>query len=332
MKKINIGIVGATGMVGRNLLKIMEERNFPVKKLYLFASSRSKNQKIKFQNEEYEVEELTENSFDKAIDLLLFAAGEETSKKFVPIAKKKGITAIDNSSAWRMDKEVPLVVPEVNPKDIKWHNGIISNPNCSTIQAVVPISPFNKTLKIKRIVFSTYQAVSGSGLAGLEDLENGLKSSEPKNYPHPIAFNCLPHIDDFMNNGYTKEEIKMIEETKKILNDDSINITSTTVRVPIAYGHCISANIEFENKFEIKEIYSILENARGVVVLDDIEKNLYPMPINVEGKDEVYVGRIRRDFSVENGINIWIVADNTRKGAATNTIQISELLMKINKI
>ncbi|MCR2045274.1 aspartate-semialdehyde dehydrogenase [Anaerosalibacter massiliensis] len=332
MEKLNVGIVGATGMVGRNFLRIMEERNFPVKNLYLFASSKSNGKKIVFKKEEYKVEELTENSFDKPIDLLLFSAGGNISKKFAPIAKKKGITVVDNSSAWRMDREVPLVVPEVNPQDIEWHNGIIANPNCSTIQSVVPLKPLHEAFKIKRVIFSTYQAVSGSGVAGMEDLDNGLKYLDPKNYPHPIAFNCLPHIDEFTDNGYTKEEIKMIEETKKILNDQNIRITSTTVRVPVYFGHCVSANIEFENNFELENVYDILRNYKGIVVFDDIQKNNYPMPINVKGKDEVYVGRIRRDFSVKNGINIWIVADNTRKGAATNTIQIAELLINKNKI
>lgn len=328
MNKVNIGIVGATGMVGRTFLKVMEERNFPVDNLYLFASEKSKGQKLVFNDKEYEVEELNEKSFDKPLDILLFSAGGEISKKYAPIAKSKGIVVVDNSSAWRMDENVPLVVPEVNPEDIKWNKGIISNPNCSTIQCVVPLKPLHEAFKIKRIIFSTYQAVSGSGIGGLMDLENGLKSLEPKKYPHPIAFNCLPHIDEFTDNGYTKEEIKMIEETKKILHDDKIKITSTTVRVPVRYGHCVSANIEFEKQFEISEIYNTLKTSKGIVVLDDVKNNIYPMPIEVEGKDEVYVGRIRRDFSVDNGINLWIVADNIRKGAATNTVQIAELLTK----
>lgn len=328
LNKVNIGIVGATGMVGRTFLKVMEERNFPVDNLYLFASEKSKGQKLVFNDKEYEVEELNEKSFDKPLDILLFSAGGEISKKYAPIAKSKGIVVVDNSSAWRMDENVPLVVPEVNPEDIKWNKGIISNPNCSTIQCVVPLKPLHEAFKIKRIIFSTYQAVSGSGIGGLMDLENGLKSLEPKKYPHPIAFNCLPHIDEFTDNGYTKEEIKMIEETKKILHDDKIKITSTTVRVPVRYGHCVSANIEFEKQFEISEIYNTLKTSKGIIVLDDVKNNIYPMPIEVEGKDEVYVGRIRRDFSVDNGINLWIVADNIRKGAATNTVQIAELLTK----
>ncbi len=328
LNKVNIGIVGATGMVGRTFLKVMEERNFPVDNLYLFASEKSKGQKLIFNGNEHEVEELNEKSFNRPLDILLFSAGGEISKKYAPMAKNKGIVVVDNSSAWRMDSNVPLVVPEVNPEDINWNEGIISNPNCSTIQCVVPLKPLHETFKIKRIIFSTYQAVSGSGIGGLTDLENGLESLEPQKYPHPIAFNCLPHIDEFTDNGYTKEEIKMIEETKKILHDEKLKITSTTVRVPVRYGHCVSANIEFEKQFEMDEIYNTLKSSKGIIVLDDGKNNIYPMPIKVEGKDEVYVGRIRRDFSIDNGINMWIVADNIRKGAATNTVQIAELLIK----
>ncbi|KGG79535.1 aspartate-semialdehyde dehydrogenase [Caloranaerobacter azorensis H53214] len=327
MKKFNIAIVGATGMVGRTFIKILEERNFPVKNLYLFASSKSKGTKLKFKGKEYTVQELTENSFNEDIDIALFSAGSEVSKKFAPIAKEKGVIVVDNSSAWRMHKEVPLIVPEVNPNDISWHQGIIANPNCSTIQCVVPLKPLHDAFKIKRIVYSTYQAVSGSGLGGIKDLEMGIKGKEPKKYPHPIAFNCLPHIDVFLENGYTKEEMKMIEETKKILNDYNLKITATTVRIPVRYGHSVSINLEFENSFNLDEIYEILKNAKGVIIQDDVSNNIYPMPINAEGTDEVYVGRIRRDFSIENGINLWVVADNIRKGAATNTVQIAELLI-----
>ncbi|SHH23447.1 aspartate semialdehyde dehydrogenase [Caloranaerobacter azorensis DSM 13643] len=327
MKKFNIAIVGATGMVGRTFIKILEERNFPVKNLYLFASSKSKGTKLKFKGKEYTVQKLTENSFNEDIDIALFSAGSEVSKKFAPIAKEKGVIVVDNSSAWRMHKEVPLIVPEVNPNDISWHQGIIANPNCSTIQCVVPLKPLHDAFKIKRIVYSTYQAVSGSGLGGIEDLEMGIKGKEPKKYPHPIAFNCLPHIDVFLENGYTKEEMKMIEETKKILNDYNLKITATTVRIPVRYGHSVSINLEFENSFNLDKIYEILKNAKGVIIQDDVSNNIYPMPINAEGTDEVYVGRIRRDFSIENGINLWVVADNIRKGAATNTVQIAELLI-----
>jgi aspartate-semialdehyde dehydrogenase len=328
MEKINLAIVGATGMVGRTFLKVLEERNFPVNNLYLFASSKSAGKKLTFNGTEYIVEELTEDSFKRDIDIALFSTGGEVSKKYAPIARDNNVIVVDNSSAWRMDKSVPLIVPEVNPQDISWHNGIIANPNCSTIQCVVPIKPLHDRFKIKRIVYSTYQAVSGSGVGGIMDLENGLKGLPPKKYPHPIAFNCLPHIDIFMENGYTKEEMKMINETKKILNDYTLKITATTVRVPVKYGHSVSANLEFEHQFEIEEVYDLLNNTEGIIVKDNISNNIYPMAIDAEGTDEVYVGRIRRDFSVESGINLWIVADNIRKGAATNTVQIAELLVK----
>ncbi len=326
---VNVGIVGATGMVGRTFLKIMEERKFPVDNLYLFASAKSKGEIIKFNNKEFKIEELNEHSFDRPIDIALFSAGGNISKKYAPIAKEKGITVIDNSSAWRMEDWVPLIVPEVNPEAVHGHQGIISNPNCSTIQSVIPLKPLNDKYKLKRVIFSTYQAVSGSGVGGIKDLENGLAAPYHNKYPHPIAFNVLPHIDDFLENGYTKEEIKMIEETKKILNDQDIKITATTVRVPVRYGHAVSANIELENSFELEDIFELFRNSDGIEVIDDPANNVYPMPILAEGTDTVYVGRIRRDFSVENGLNIWIVADNSRKGAATNTVQIAELL--INK-
>ncbi|MCM1991697.1 aspartate-semialdehyde dehydrogenase [Oceanirhabdus seepicola] len=330
MKKVNIAIVGATGMVGRTFLKVLEERNFPINNLYLFASKRSAGSKLEFNGSEYIIEELNEDSFKSEIDIALFSAGGDISKKFAPIAKENGVIVVDNSSAWRMDKAVPLIVPEVNPEDVQWNNGIISNPNCSTIQAVLPLKVLNDVFKIKRIVYSTYQAVSGSGVGGIMDLENGIEGISNKKYPHQIAYNCIPHIDVFMDNGYTKEEMKMIEETKKILNDSKLRITATTVRVPVRHGHSISINLEFEKDFDLTEVYSVLENTDGIIVQDDVENNVYPMPINIEGTNEVYVGRIRRDFSVDNGINIWVVADNIRKGAATNTVQIAELL--INKI
>ncbi len=324
---VNVGIVGATGLIGQTFLKVMEERKFPVNNLYLFASSKSKGKKITFNNKEYEVEELNENSFDKPIDIALFSAGGTISKKYAPLAKEKGIIVVDNSSAWRMEPWVPLIVPEVNKEAVEKHQGIISNPNCSTIQSVIPLKPLHDKYGLKRVVFSTYQSVSGSGLSGLMDLEKGLTSTYHNKYPHPIAFNVLPHIDDFLDNGYTKEEMKMIEETKKILNDPNIKITATTVRVPVRYGHAVSANIELGKPFELEDVYDLLSNFEGIEVLDDPANNVYPMPILAEGKDKVYVGRIRRDFSVENGLNIWIVADNCRKGAATNTIQIAELLI-----
>jgi aspartate-semialdehyde dehydrogenase len=328
MKKANIAIVGATGMVGKTFLKVLDQRNFEIDNLYLFSSKKSAGEVVKFRNKEYIVEELKEDSFSRDIDIALFSAGGSISKKFAPIARGNSVIVVDNSSAWRMDKDIPLVVPEVNPQDINWNNGIIANPNCSTIQSVVPLKVLHDNFKIKRLIYSTYQAVSGSGIAGIMDLENGINGEVNKKYPHQIAYNCIPHIDDFTENGYTKEEIKMIEETKKILNDENIKVTATTVRVPVKYSHSVSINVEFENEFELDKVYELLKSVDGIVVVDDIKNNVYPMPIDVAGKDEVYIGRIRRDFSIDNGINMWVVADNIRKGAATNAVQIAELLLK----
>ena len=322
MKKYNIAVVGATGLVGSTILKIMEERKFPVEKLYILSSKKSAGSKLCFMGKEYVVEELNENSFDKPIDIALFAAGGAVSEKYAPIAVEKGIKVVDNSSVFRMNKEVPLVIPEVNPEDIDWNRGIIANPNCSTIQSVLPLKPLHDNFKIKRIIYSTYQSVSGSGLRGLRDLEEGVVEF----YPYQIQYNALPHIDSFLDNGYTKEEMKMIDETKKILHDDSIRITATTVRVPVKYAHSVSINIEFEKEFKLDEVYKLLEKFPGVILKDDVSNNVYPMAIDAEGHDEVYVGRIRRDFSLENGLNLWVVADNIRKGAATNAIQIAELV------
>ena len=322
MKKYNIAVVGATGLVGSTILKIMEERKFPVEKLYILSSKKSAGSKLCFMGKEYVVEELNENFFDKPIDIALFAAGGAVSEKYAPIAVEKGIKVVDNSSVFRMNKEVPLVIPEVNPEDIDWNRGIIANPNCSTIQSVLPLKPLHDNFKIKRIIYSTYQSVSGSGLRGLRDLEEGIVEF----YPYQIQYNALPHIDSFLDNGYTKEEMKMIDETKKILHDDSIRITATTVRVPVKYAHSVSINIEFEKEFKLDEVYKLLEKFPGVILKDDVSNNVYPMAIDAEGHDEVYVGRIRRDFSLENGLNLWVVADNIRKGAATNAIQIAELV------
>lgn len=325
MKKYNIAVVGATGMVGRTFLKVLEEKNLPVENYYLLASARSAGTTLTFMGKEYVVEELNEHSFDGGrIDIALFSAGGSTSEKFAPIAARNGVLVIDNSSAWRMDPAVPLVVPEVNPEDILKHNGIIANPNCSTIQAMVPLKALHDAYKIKRVVYSTYQAVSGAGVAGYNDLANGLKGEAPKKFPHPIAGNCLPHIDVFLENGYTKEEEKMIRETRKILHDDSLRITATTVRVPVFDSHSESINIEFEKPFELAELRRVLEEMPGLVVQDDPANNVYPLALNAAGTNEVYVGRIRRDESVESGVNLWVVADNIRKGAATNAVQIAE--------
>ncbi|EJT6663438.1 aspartate-semialdehyde dehydrogenase [Clostridium perfringens] len=320
----NVAIVGATGNVGRKFLEILEERNFPVKELYLFASKRSAGKTLKFKGEDVLVEELCEaNIENKKIDFALFSAGGSVSLEFAPIFAKHGAVVIDNSSAWRMDKEVPLVVPEVNPEDVKWHKGIIANPNCSTIQAMVALKPLYDKYGIKRIVYSTYQAVSGAGIQGILDLQEGTT----KKFPYPILGNVIPHIDVFLDNGYTKEEIKMIEETKKILHDDNLRITATTVRVPVLNAHSESINVELNSEFELENIVDLFNSSKGIIVHDDVENLKYPTPLELSGKDEVFVGRIRRDFSLDNGLNLWVVADNIRKGAALNAIQIAEILI-----
>lgn len=327
--KYNVALVGCTGMVGRKFLEILEERNFPVNELYLFASARSAGKEVTFKGNNYTVEELKEDNIkDKKIDFALFSAGGTISLEYAPIFARYGAVVIDNSSAWRMDPEVPLVVPEVNPEDAKLHKGIIANPNCSTIQAVVALKPLHDKYGIKRIVYSTYQAVSGAGAAGYNDLINGYNGEAPKKFPYPIVGNLLPHIDSFLDNGYTKEEIKMVNETRKILHSPDLKITATTVRVPVLNSHSESINVELENSFEIEDIFELYKNADGIILQDNAKDLVYPMPIDASGKDEVYVGRIRRDFSLDNGLNLWVVADNIRKGAALNTIQIAECLIE----
>lgn len=329
IKEPIIAIAGATGMVGSTLLKILEERNFPFSKLILLAHPSEAGTKVMFKGKEYIVEALTENSFDEHIDIALFSAGGSVSEKFSPIAASKGTIVVDNSSAFRMDPEVPLVVPEVNPEDVKWNKGIIANPNCSTIQAVVALKPLHDKYKIKRIVYNTYQAVSGSGIRGVQELEEGLKGNNLcEVYHYPIAGNCIPQIDVFEQNGYTKEEMKMVNETKKILNADNLLITATAVRIPVFYCHSESINVEFENPVDVEEAKEVLKNAKGIILCDDLTKNIYPTANEVAGSNEVFVGRIRKDESVINGLNIWVVADNVRKGAATNAVQIAELLIK----
>ena len=322
-----LAIVGATGLVGRTVLKILEEKDLPIYEYVLFSSKKSAGNIIHFKDKYYVVKELTENSFcDEHFDFAIFSAGGSTSLKYAPIAVKNGCTVIDNSSTFRMNENVPLVVPEVNAEDIKLHKGIIANPNCSTIQAVLPIKALDEKYTVKRIIYSTYQAVSGAGRFGIEDLENGPKKLPLKKFPHHIYNNCLPHIDVFLDNGYTKEEEKMINETRKILHKPDLKITATCVRVPVLNCHCESINLEFEKAFDIKDVYSTLESFENITVIDDPSKNLYPLPTNASGKDNVFVGRIRRDCSIENGLNLWVVADNIRKGAATNAIQILEKL------
>ncbi len=332
MKKFNVAVVGATGMVGNKFLEVLTERQLPVDNYYLFASQRSAGKQIDFMGKPHTVIELTEENIMALagkVDFALFSAGGGTSKDFAPVFVKAGAVVVDNSSQWRMHPDVPLVVPEVNPEDVKWNKGIIANPNCSTIQAVVALKPLYDTFGIKRIVYSTYQAVSGAGVAGYNDLKDGVNGEAPKKFPYPIAFNILPHIDVFMEDGYTKEEWKMIAETRKILHDEKIKITATTVRVPVFHGHSESINVEFKKPCTKESVVKALsEFSQGLVVMDDVKSNVYPMPIYAENHDEVYVGRIRIDNSVDSGVNIWVVADNIRKGAATNAVQIVELLIK----
>lgn len=324
MRKYNVAVVGATGMVGRKFLQVLEERQLPVDRYYLFASARSKGKVVQFMGKDHVIDELTADCFNgKDIDIALFSAGGSISKVYAPIAASKGITVIDNSSQWRMDPSVPLVVPEVNPEDMLNSKGIIANPNCSTIQAIVALKPLYDQYGIKRIVYSTYQAVSGAGVGGYNDLKNNTSEK----FPYPITANVLPHIDVFLDNGYTKEEMKMVNETRKILHDDSIRITATAARVPVYYGHSESINVELAKPYELDDIFALYQNAPGVLLKDNPEKLEYPTPLECENHDEVYVGRIRRDDSVENGLNLWVVADNIRKGAATNAVQIAEKLL-----
>ena len=328
MKKYNVAIVGATGLVGQTFLKVLKERNFPVEKLYLYASARSAGKTVNFVGKDYTVIELKDENIKDDIDVALFSAGGNISKEYAPKFKAKGAIVVDNSSAWRMEKDIPLVVPEANPEALDGHNGIIANPNCSTIQVMPVLKVLADKYGLKRVIYSTYQAVAGSGQKGIDDLEANLKGEPSKNYPHQIAFNLLPHIDSFLDNGYTKEEMKMVEETRKILGLPDLKVTATCVRVPVKMGHAVSVNVELEKSFDLKDVFKAFEEKEGVVVKDDVSKNVYPMPIEAEDTDEVYVGRIRRDESVENGLNLWVVADNIRKGAATNTIQIAETLIK----
>ncbi len=325
--KEKIAVVGATGLVGRMMLKVLEERNFPVGELYLFASARSAGSEMSFNGKKYSVIELTDENIEKAnVKYAIFSAGGDVSKRFAPVFARCGAVAIDNSSYWRMHDDVPLVVPEVNPEAAFKHNGIIANPNCSTIQAVVALKPLHDAFGIKRIVYSTYQAVSGAGRQGYDDLANGINGVPPRKFPYPIAYNVLPHIDVFTDDGYTKEELKMVNETRKILGDDALRITATTARVPVFYGHSESINVEFEKPVTRESALAVLKKAKGIVVCDDPQNNVYPMPIDAEGRDEVFVGRVREDRSVDSGLNLWVVADNIRKGAATNAVQIAELL------
>jgi len=328
-------VVGATGVVGREMISVLEERDFPVRELKLLASERTAGTIQEFKGKKLKVQVLRKDSF-KGMEVGFFSAGGSISQKYAPIASEDGCVVIDNTSAFRMDPEVPLVVPEVNPHAIAdySHKGIIANPNCSTIQMVVVLKPIHDVAKIKRVVVSTYQSVSGTGKEAIRELEKqtlavfNQKELKSEVYPHQIAFNCLPHIDVFSENGYTKEELKMINETKKIMEDESIGITATTVRVPVFYGHSESVNIETAKKITPTEVRDILTRAPGVMVVDNPKKNEYPLAIYAAGKDEIFVGRIREDASIEKGIDMWIVSDNIRKGAALNAVQIAEILVE----
>ena len=333
-KTYSVAVVGATGAVGHEMINVLEQRDFPVSILKLLASSRSAGEKLEFRGEELTVEELTEDAF-KGVQIGLFSAGGSVSEKFAPIAAREGCVVIDNTSAFRMDPQIPLVVPEVNPHAIAHYvrQGIIANPNCSTIQMVVVLKPIHDVARIKRVVVSTYQAVSGTGKEAIDELDRQTRAIFTQQevnvevYPHQIAFNCLPHIDVFLENGYTKEEMKMVNETRKIMEDDSIRVTATTVRVPVFYGHSESVNIETEKKITPQGCRELLSKAPGVIVEDDPSLFKYPLALYATGKDETFVGRIREDESIEKGVNMWIVSDNIRKGAALNAVQIAEILI-----
>jgi len=332
----NVAVVGATGAVGNEMMATLEGREFPVAELKLLASARSVGKTYEFKGKEYAVEELTEDSF-AGVDIALFSAGGSISERFAPAAAASGAVVIDNTNAFRMEPDVPLVVPEVNPGAIVDYRsrGIISNPNCSTIQMVVALKPIYDAVGIRRIVVSTYQAVSGSGKKAIDELEKQIlalfnqENELPVNvYPHQIAFNCLPHIDVFLDNGYSREEMKMVNETRKIFSDESIGVTATAVRVPVFFGHSESVNVETNEKISVEEVRELMERAPGVELVDDLEDNRYPLAIDAAGQDATFVGRIREDESIANGINLWVVADNIRKGAALNAVQIAEILIR----
>jgi len=329
---MKVAVVGATGVVGTVMLELLNKRKFPVTEIIPVASERSIGNKIKFHGKEYSIVSLTD-AVEMKPDIALFSAGGSTSLEWAPKFAEKGTRVVDNSSAWRMDATKKLIVSEVNSESLTEHDYIIANPNCSTMQMLVVLAPLHRKFKIKRLVISTYQSVSGTGKNAIDQLYSERNDSKPeKVYPYSIDQNLLPHCDVFEEGGYTKEENKLINETRKILNDNSIQITSTAVRVPIEICHGESVNIEFEDDFKLEEVLSILRSSPGLIVEDDPDKNIYPMPINASNKDEVFVGRIRRDFSIKSGLNLWIVADNLRKGAATNTIQIAEKLIEMNLV
>ncbi|ABW18708.1 aspartate-semialdehyde dehydrogenase [Alkaliphilus oremlandii] len=325
---LTIGIVGGTGAVGRKIIEVMKERNTPIDRLRIFASEKSAGKRFVFEHEEIEIELLTESVMKESYDYLLFSAGGSVSAKFAPIAAEAGNIVIDNSSQWRMTEGIPLVVPEVNGHVLKGYRGIIANPNCSTIQMVMVLNPLHKEYRLERVVVSTYQAVSGSGYAAIEELKNQIENEDYPNkvYTRKIAGNCIPHIDVFHENGFTKEELKMVYETHKILEDDRMEINPTAVRVPVFYSHSESIYLEFEKVPSIESVRNILSNTKGIILEDEPPINQYPTPIEVANRDPVYVGRIRRDLFNPRGLSLWVVADNLRKGAATNAVQIMEAI------
>lgn len=329
MRLYNVAVVGATGLVGRKMTQVLEERKFPVAAIKFLASERSEGKEVNFNGSVHRVERLTPQSF-RDVEVALFSAGAAVSRELAPHAVRAGTLVIDNSSAFRMESDVPLVVPEVNRKMIFHHKGIIANPNCSTIQMVVVLKPLHDQWKIRRVVVATYQSVTGAGQKGLDQLEKECADEDvlEQKFPHRIAFNVLPQVDIFFDDGYSREEHKMMHETKKIIGDDSIKVTATCTRVPVFGGHSEAVNVEFDKPFDIREVREVLHHAPGVVVLDDPQSSTYPMPINAWEKDDVFVGRIRRDESVKNGLDLWIVSDNLRKGAATNAVQIAEEWIK----
>lgn len=324
-KSYKVAVVGATGLVGKTINQVLIERKFPVSDIVFFASKRSAGSKVVFRDRTYVVEELTETSFDQGFDVALFSAGSDTSLKYAPIASSKGAIVIDNSSAFRMEKEYKLVVPEVNPHVLTKQDRIIANPNCSTIQSVIPLFVIHKLFTIKRVIYSTYQAVSGSGYKGLKDLENGLADKEHEFYQKQIFNNCFPHIDHFLEDGYTKEERKMMDETKKILGLPNLNVTATCVRIPVTVGHSVSINVECEKPIDLDEVIQTFKKQDQIKFYEGHD---YPTPLDVVGNDLVHIGRLRKDMSVNYGLHLWVVADNIRKGSATNAVQIAEYLVK----
>lgn len=325
---MKIAVIGATGLVGNVMMKVLEERNFPITEFYAVASQKSVGKAVLFKNIEYKIKSI-EEVIELKPDFAIFSAGSEVSKKYAPLFAEKGTIVIDNSSCWRMHDNIKLVVPEVNGNSLTPNDKIIANPNCSTIQMVVALAPLHKAYKIKRLVVSTYQSVTGTGVKAVKQLENERKGIKGEMaYPYPIDMNCFPHGGSFVENGNTTEEEKLIHETRKILGDYNIQVSATVVRIPTTGGHSESVNIEFENPYQLDDVKQLLHNFPGIIVQDDVKNNIYPMPLWAKDKDEVFVGRIRRDESIENGLNLWIVSDNLRKGAATNAVQIAEMLMK----